>query len=82
MRQATILHHTGPASCNFLLSALTSPRPSLMPPYWLTTANSVIASSPTPPPPEISELQALVRRLEALLEMRQQERNRLAAGIA
>ena len=53
-----------------------------MPPYWLTTANSVIASSPTPPPPEISELQALVRRLEALLEMRQQERNRLAAGIA
>lgn len=33
-----------------------------------------------PPPPEISELQALVRRLEALLEMRQQERNRLAAG--
>jgi transposase len=35
-----------------------------------------------PPPPEISELQALVRRLEALLEMRQQERNRLAAGIA
>lgn len=34
-----------------------------------------------PPPPEISELQALVRRLEALLEMRQQERNRLAAGI-
>jgi len=35
-----------------------------------------------PPPPEITELQALVRRLEALLEMRQQERNRLAAGIA
>lgn len=35
----------------------------------------------TPPPPEISELQALVRRLEALLEMLQQERNRLAAGI-
>jgi transposase len=33
-----------------------------------------------PPPPELSELQALVRRLEALLEMRQQERNRLAAG--
>jgi transposase len=35
----------------------------------------------TPPPPEISELQALVRRLEALLEMLQQERNRLSAGI-
>jgi len=35
----------------------------------------------TPPPAEISELQALVRRLEALLEMLQQERNRLAAGI-
>jgi len=34
-----------------------------------------------PPPPEISELQALVRRLEALLEMLQQERNRLSAGI-
>jgi transposase len=36
----------------------------------------------SPPPPEISELQALVRRLEALLEMRQQESNRLEAGIA
>jgi transposase len=35
----------------------------------------------SPPPPEISELQALVRRLEALLEMYQQERNRLSAGI-
>jgi transposase len=35
----------------------------------------------SPPAPEISELQALVRRLEALLEMLQQERNRLAAGI-
>lgn len=34
-----------------------------------------------PPPPEISELQALVRRLEALLDMRQQESNRLSAGI-
>jgi transposase len=33
------------------------------------------------PPPEISELQALLRRLEALLEMRQQEANRLAAGL-
>ena len=34
-----------------------------------------------PPPPEISELQALLRRLEALIDMRQQEVNRLAAGI-
>lgn len=31
----------------------------------------------TPDPPEIRELRALVRRLEALLEMRQQEVNRL-----
>lgn len=36
----------------------------------------------TPAAPEISELQALVRRLEALLEMLQQERNRLAGGIS
>lgn len=35
----------------------------------------------TPPSPEISELQALLRRLEALTDMRQQEANRLAAGI-
>ena len=35
----------------------------------------------SPPPSEISELQALVRRLEALIEMLQQERNRLSAGI-
>lgn len=35
----------------------------------------------SPPPPEISELQALVRRLDALLDMRQQESNRLEAGI-
>lgn len=35
----------------------------------------------TPPPPEISELQALLRRLEALIDMRQQEVNRLGAGI-
>jgi transposase len=34
-----------------------------------------------PPPPEISELQALLRRLEALTEMRQQEGNRLDARI-
>ena len=35
----------------------------------------------TPPPPQQSELQALVRRLESLIEMRQMERNRLAAGL-
>jgi transposase len=35
----------------------------------------------SPLPPEISELQALLRRLEALIDMRQQEVNRLAAGI-
>jgi len=34
-----------------------------------------------PPPPEISELQSLLRRLESLLDMRQQEANRLEAGI-
>lgn len=34
----------------------------------------------TPPPVEIQELQALVRRREALQEMRQSERNRLATG--
>jgi transposase len=34
-----------------------------------------------PPPPEISELQALLRRLDALMDMRQQESNRLGAGI-
>jgi transposase len=34
-----------------------------------------------PPSPEISELQALLRRLEALTEMRQQESNRLDAGL-
>lgn len=35
----------------------------------------------SPPPPEISELQSLLRRLESLLDMRQQETNRLEAGI-
>lgn len=35
-----------------------------------------------PPSPEISELQALLRRLDALAEMRRQEANRLAAGIS
>ena len=36
----------------------------------------------TPTPREIRELQALVRRLEALHEMRTQETNRLASGAA
>jgi transposase len=36
----------------------------------------------TPPPRELRELQALVRRLDALEGMRQQERNRLAADPA
>jgi len=34
----------------------------------------------TPPAAELRELQALVRRLDALLDLRQTERNRLAAG--
>src|ERR1044072_132847 len=34
-----------------------------------------------PPPPEIRQLQALVRRLDALQGMRTQEANRLAAGV-
>lgn len=34
-----------------------------------------------PPAPEFRELQALVRRLEALQHMRQQERNRLSSGV-
>jgi transposase len=34
-----------------------------------------------PPPPETRELQALVRRLDALHGMRTQEANRLAAGV-
>ena len=36
----------------------------------------------TPPPPEASELQALVRRLESLGEMRQMEQNRLDTAPA
>ena len=36
----------------------------------------------TPPAPEVRELQALVRRLEALQEMRQMEDNRLQAGAS
>lgn len=35
----------------------------------------------TPPAPELRVLQALVRRLDALIEMRTQEVNRLAAGV-
>lgn len=35
----------------------------------------------TPPPPEIRQLQALVRRLDALHGMRTQEANRRAAGV-
>jgi hypothetical protein len=34
-----------------------------------------------PPAREVRELQALVRRLESLLEMHQMEVNRLAAGV-
>jgi transposase len=34
-----------------------------------------------PPAPEVRELQALVRRLESLAEMRQMETNRLEAGV-
>jgi transposase len=36
----------------------------------------------TPAPREVRELQALIRRLDALLGMRTQEANRLAAGIS
>ncbi len=36
----------------------------------------------TPPPPEVRELQALLRRLASLQEMRQMEMNRLASGVA
>jgi transposase len=35
----------------------------------------------TPPPPDIRQLQALVRRLDALHGMRTQEANRRAAGV-
>lgn len=35
----------------------------------------------TPPPQEVRELQALVRRLESLTEMRVMEENRLSSGI-
>ena len=36
----------------------------------------------SPPPREVSDLQALVRRLESLLEMQQMEVNRLDAGVS
>ena len=36
----------------------------------------------SPPAPQVRELQALVRRLESLVEMRVAEENRLAAGIS
>src|SRR4028118_2277216 len=36
----------------------------------------------TPPAAEISELQALIRRLETLVQMRTMETNRLAAGVS
>jgi transposase len=36
----------------------------------------------SPPAPEVRELQALARRLEALVEMRVAEENRPAAGVA
>jgi transposase len=48
-------------------------------------ARFVVAQQPlawTPPAPEVRELQALVRRLEALTEMRVAEQNRLEAIIA
>ena len=35
----------------------------------------------TPPPAEVRELQALVRRLESLIEMRVAEENRLSSGL-
>jgi transposase len=34
-----------------------------------------------PPAPELRELQALVRRLDSLVEMRTMEENRLSSGI-
>jgi len=49
------------------------------------TARFCVAQQPlawTPPAPEVRELQALVRRLEALTEMRVAEQNRLEAIIA
>jgi transposase len=36
----------------------------------------------TPPSPELRELQALVRRLDSLIEMRTMEENRLSSGVA
>jgi transposase len=48
-------------------------------------ARFTVAQTPprwTPPPQEVQELQALVRRLESLVEMRVMEENRLSSGIA
>ena len=47
-------------------------------------ARSTVAQAPpawTPLPAEVRELQALVRRLESLIEMRVAEENRLSSGI-
>ena len=48
------------------------------------SARFCLAQAPpawAPPPPEVRELQALVRRLESLIEMRVAEENRLSSGI-
>ena len=48
-------------------------------------ARFCLAQQPTawsPPAPELRELQALVRRLESLVEMRVAEENRLSSGIS
>jgi transposase len=48
-------------------------------------ARFCLAQQPTawqPPAPELRELQALVRRLDALVEMRVAEENRLSSGIS
>ena len=47
-------------------------------------ARFIVAQAPpawTPLPPEVRELQALVRRLESLIEMRVMEENRLSSGL-
>lgn len=48
-------------------------------------ARFCLAQRPTawqPPAPELRELQALVRRLESLIEMRLMEENRLSSGVS
>jgi transposase len=48
-------------------------------------ARFCLAQQPTawqPPAPELRELQALVRRLESLVEMRVAEENRLSSGVS